>query len=539
EPGKFHVEAMAKRSAEEADKLDGVPLAKRARLSRAKLAPHSKRAALADEENGQSYAAKLEAFEVFTRTDGWGHINEADVGPGTCCRLRFLLKWKMQDRQKVANARALYQGSKHRDVAEGQLDRGAPTLSWLGRRAVMLWASLRKWRLFSADVKPAFLRAEGASARGLMLRASPTKGMREMLSHQIGQQPGQPLKMINPCFGDPRSPKLWRYRSDEVPEAIGFKNRSLEDCLLLSLRPGRVEDDPFDARSFEGQTYAVDGLIGEHVDDLIGCGEGATNEQGPIREAEQSLSTYSVTLKFEKYLHAVKLIAVVEHRRADPARALSPKEPANFRTLNGQLQRPAAQGVIIPAAAVSFRASATGPATVQDFLDANKDLRFLKAHADVGLHFEFDTAWSDLRVGSYTDANWTSRHDGSSQGGNAIFIGPADELNAGTPTPFVAMEWASKKLQRLCRSSLSAEAQAAASGADSLMWVKVSLAWNLHPDMELEEAMVYLEESPFITDAKCLYDASRSSTAGLGIMEKRTAIEVKIVNEQMTEIGVT
>ncbi|CAK0788562.1 unnamed protein product, partial [Prorocentrum cordatum] len=419
---------------EEAEKLDGIPLAKA-------LACHG----LTPEEKDQFYAAKLEALEAFNRNDGWEPINE--------------------DGQKVANARVLYQGFKHRDVAEGQLD-----------------------RLFSADVKSAFLQAEDAGARGLKLRASPTKKIREMLSHQIGLQPGQLLKMIKPCFGDPRSPRLWRYRSDEVAEVIGLRNHKLEDYLMLSLRPARVvDDDPLDARSFEGQTYAVDGLIGRHVDDFIGRGKGATNEQDLYAKLE------GATLKFEKYLHAVKPNIVEKHRRADPLSVLSPKEPTNFRTLTGQLQWRAAQG----------------RTPCKDLLDANN------ANADVGLYFGFDKAWSNLRVGNYTDASWASRHDCNLQGSYAISIGPADELNAGTPAPVVAME----------RGSLSAEAQAAALGAESLMLVKVYLAWSLRPDLELEEVMTYLGESPFITDAKCLYDASRSATAGLGITEKRTAIE--------------
>eukprot|EP00959_Pyramimonas_sp_CCMP1952_P323912 6779143-Pyramimonas_sp.AAC.1 len=75
-------------------------------------------------------------------------------------------------------------------------------------------------------------------------------------------------------------------------------------------------------------------------------------------------------------------------------------------------------------------------------------------------------------------------------------------------------------------------------GADSLMWVKVFLALSLRPDLGHDAAMTYLGESPFITDAKCLHDASRSATAGLGIAEKRAAIEVKIVNEQLAEVTV-
>eukprot|EP00959_Pyramimonas_sp_CCMP1952_P205799 4303501-Pyramimonas_sp.AAC.1 len=89
---------------------------------------------------------------------------------------------------------------------------------------------------------------------------------------------------------------------------------------------------------------------------------------------------------------------------------------------------------MIAAATVSFRAAATGSATVQDLLDANKDLRVLKANADVGLYFGFDKAWSELRVGGYFGASWASRLDGSSQGGYAIFVGPDDDLRTGNPT---------------------------------------------------------------------------------------------------------
>ena len=39
-----------------------------------------------------------------------------------------------------------------------------------------------------------------------------------------------------------------------------------------------------------------------------------------------------------------------------------------------------------------------------------------------------------------------------------------------------------------------------------------------------------------ITDAEALYDASRSESAGLGLEEKRTAIELAILNERMSEM---
>ena len=75
-------------------------------------------------------------------------------------------------------------------------------------------------------------------------------------------------------------------------------------------------------------------------------------------------------------------------------------------------------------------------------------MRFPKDFADAGLCFGFEQDWGDLLVGAYPDARCASRPGGSSLGGRVIFIGPADELDAGKPTPFVAVEWTSKKLRR-------------------------------------------------------------------------------------------
>ncbi len=52
-----------------------------------------------------------------------------------------------------------------------------------------------------------------------------------------------------------------------------------------------------------------------------------------------------------------------------------------------------------------------------------------------------------------------------------------------------------------------------------------------------EKLRKVLGPSPVVTDAQALYDASRSESAGLGLTEKRTAIELKILNERMEAVG--
>ena len=99
----------------------------------------------------------------------------------------------------------------------------------------------------------------------------------------------------------------------------------------------------------------------------------------------------------------------------------------------------------------------------------------------------------------------------------------------------MALDWSSKKLVRVRRSPLSAEAQSAANAIDMLEWSKVFLSRMIWPfiDIAADSTMHAIGHSPVITDSKGLFDASRSASSGLGIAEKRAAIEVKIINERM------
>ena len=63
-----------------------------------------------------------------------------------------------------------------------------------------------------------------------------------------------------------------------------------------------------------------------------------------------------------------------------------------------------------------------------------------------------------------------------------------------------------KRLTRVCRSSLAAETQAAATAVDELEWVKTFWQLMIFPEAEAGSFV--------ITDAKSLYDAANSMSAG-------------------------
>ena len=108
-----------------------------------------------------------------------------------------------------------------------------------------------------------------------------------------------------------------------------------------------------------------------------------------------------------------------------------------------------------------------------------------------------------------------------------IFLTTDEAIKDGYPMLLVVIDWASKKLPRVSRSSLSSEAQSGATAIDALEWVKTMWSLVLKPTLNLAAAETpqAAGQSPCITDCKALYDAARSSSCGRGIADRMTAIE--------------
>ena len=244
-----------------------------------------------------------------------------------------------------------------------------------------------------------------------------------------------------------------------------------------------------------------------------------------------------ITLSLKDYIHRLKPATLEKTRKATPDAPLDEKEHRTLRAIIGALAWPAGQCLPQLSASISIlQASSSSPA-VQDLLTANKVLRYAK---EVVQSFALTlrkrgSCLEELRFGAYTDASWSVRPDGSSQGGYLIFAASESELMSEKPMALTIIDWQSRKLTRMCRSSLSAESQAASAAVDELEWLKAFAAAMVNPfiDISTDETMAMFGESPLITDAKSLYDAARSVSSGLRLSEKRTAIEVTIVRERL------
>ena len=111
----------------------------------------------------------------------------------------------------------------------------------------------------------------------------------------------------------------------------------------------------------------------------------------------------------------------------------------------------------------------TPQATVDTLYDVNKLAR--KATASGRTPLEVHAAHYFVVV-TYTDAGWTTRPDGTSQGGQLFFIANS-ELLQGKESSMSLISWHSSRLRQVARSSSAAETQAAADGDDEAVYIRL------------------------------------------------------------------
>ena len=487
--------------------------------------------------------AKRKALLPRCENDAWRPVDRSSAPDGTIVPMRFLLRYK----ESLPHARVILQGFKHRDVLGSKLDTESPTLSRLGKYLLTTLACTLRWKLGTMDVKSAFLQADYIHHK-VDLYGEPSADMRRLLHEMLGLQEHQVMQMTKPAFGDVRAPKQWNDTADKaITKEVKFLKHPLDGCIYLSTRAAIQDDDPFRVFNMNGTDSVVDGILGLHVDDIIAAGEYVCKPEDVIEpngepqnfaermyvlmnrfkfgsinydskqtfcgaNLTQSLDFSEVTFSLEKYLRQVKPLTVEKNRKANPEEKATDREVSQLRGLLGAMAWPATQTQPHLCASISLAQATVSGARVADLNEANKILRYAKETADIPLTLRAHGSLSQLRFGFYSDASWSTRPDGSSQGGWLLFISSEKEIGGDKPFPLTVVDWVSRKLPRVCRSSLSAEAQIMTTAVDTLEWAKTMFGLMLWPSegADSEHVMKWLGFSPCITDARALFDASTS-----------------------------
>ena len=247
-----------------------------------------------------------------------------------------------------------------------------------------------------------------------------------------------------------------------------------------------------------------------------------------------SIQNGEIEVSFADYLRKVMPITVNNKDTGN----LTDKEVSKSRALLGALQWPAGQAAPHLCASTSILAGDIAAKERSVLNELNKALRLGKSNSDV-VH-KFPKMMDDIKeLGfvAFSDAAFGLRRDMASQGGYIIMACNKKMLH-GECERYTLLSWRSFRLQRVCRSSLSAESQACSTALDELTLTKLFYSLMLNPDQDLRksETVQAAGESAMVGDARALYDATQRETiqnAG----DKRAAIEILCVKDALTWTG--
>ena len=449
-------------------------------------------------------------------------------------RRRWILTWKPPlpgTDAKRAKARLVILGFEDPDLHSVPND--APALSKDGKQLVLQKVSSSRWDLINFDVSTAFLKGVG-DGRELGIHAPPE------LAQQMGLKPGEQCSLEGGAYGRIDAPILWYQAFRKTLEDLGFVVCPLDPCVFSLVTPDR-----------QGKP-CVRGILGIHVDDGIGGGDSYFTSVIEKLRAKYSFGTYntgefefcgihyrqwddgSIEMCQQEYLNRIEPIQIPRGRRQEQSSLVTDSERQSLRQICGSLQFAAVQTRPDICAKVGILQSRIPKATISDLLEANRVLYEAKTHP-VSIMI-VPIPQERVAFCAFSDASFETKKGDPSRQGTIIFT--TDERMAKNQLSVICpIAWSSRKIPRVVRSTLSAEATALSSSLDRLSWLRVLWSWICDPSVDWSDPMEILGKAPLATvatDCKSVYDVS-TKTSTPTCEEFRTTLECLLIRERLSE----
>eukprot|EP00435_Cladocopium_sp_Y103_P038988 s374_g10.t1 len=449
-------------------------------------------------------------------------------------RCRWILSWKPplpETTEHRPKARLVILGYEDPDI--GVVPNDAPTLSKDGKQLILQKVSSNGWQLLNFDISTAFLKGEG-DGRALGIHA-PAE-----ISKALGLQEGEQCGLTGGAYGRIDGPYLWYHAFKQTLEELGFVSCPMDGCVFSLVTPDH-----------QGKPK-VRGVLGIHVDDGIGGGDdyfmkiiGNLRERysfGAFNIGEfdfcgtryRQHSDGSIELCQQGYIEKIEPIQVQRHRRKEPQSPVNEQERQCLRQLCGSLQYAAVQTRPDICAKVGLLQSKIPNACIEDLLDANRVLLEAKSHP-VNIMI-VPIPEDQVAFCGFSDASFETKKGVSSRQGTIIFTtnGNMAENQLSVICPIA---WSSRKIPRVVRSTLSAEASALSSSLDRVSLLRILWAWLCNPGVDWTNPAEILQNSPLATiatDCKSVYDLS-TKTSTPSCEEFRTTLACLLIREGLAE----
>ena len=454
--------------------------------------------------------------------------------PDQIMRCRWILTWKPPapgTTEKRAKARLVILGFEDPGISSVPSD--APTLSKDGKQLLLQQVASRKWKLINFDISTAFLKGAG-DGRQLGIHAP------DEIKAALGMNPTEQCQLIGGAYGRVDAPILWYRTLRATMEDLGFVPSPLDGCVF-SLVTADENGQP-----------QVRGVLGVHVDDGLGGGDEffhkvlarlrAKYEFGAYNEGSFEFcgvryfqwDDYSIEMGQDEYIQRIAPVQIPRDRRQDPKAELSETEKQMLRQICGSLQYAAVQTRPDIAAKVGSLQASIPHARIEHLIDANRVLYEAKTKPVTLLIAPIPEP--EVTFCAFSNASFETQKGNPSRQGTVIFStnGKMAQNELAVVCP---MAWSSKKIPRVVKSTLSAEAIALGSTIDRLSWIRLFWAWLKDPSIDWYDPTAVLTEQPLATvatDCKSVFDLA-TKTAPPACAEFRTTLECLQIRERLKE----
>eukprot|EP00435_Cladocopium_sp_Y103_P012014 s3028_g3.t1 len=417
----------------------------------------------------------------------------------------------------------------HVKAREGKLK--SPTLSQLGRMAIMQILSSNNWSLQLGDIRGAFLEAGQLEERFRPLFAH----------HPPGGIPGLPsdavIEVCGNIYGQNDAPASWFRTFDTALQEFKWKPSCFDPCL-------------YQLRNSNNQLI---GVLGIHVDDC------ALGGYGP--EFEASVSKLKERFPFRKWrIRSGEFCGAMYTQAEDGSISMSMKmsvdkiKPANIpkgkpsdacledhqvrvlRAINGSLNWVTSQARPDLAAQTSFSQQSFPHPKLTHLKNVNSIVRRAKQHSDLSLTFK-PIPLADLAVCCHSDAAFANVGNHTQAGYIIAFT--HRNLNHGKMSAWNPAAWRSYRLTRAVSSTLAAESQAMATASGTVEWMCLLLHEIIHGPFDVRDAKTVLQQHQpiLVTDCKSLFDHLLSPSSPTAAEDRRTSIDITIIKESVRTLN--
>ena len=440
--------------------------------------------------------AKQKELEKFRDNDVYEEVdntNQSTVG------VRWVVT-KKPDGSVKARLVALGYQEKSSDIRKD-----SPTCNRDSIRLLLTVVAQQGWKLQHIDVQTAFLQGKRISRDVFIV---PPK---EAETWKIWK--------LNKCiYGLVDGPRMWYMELRDTLVKLRMEVSSYDESFMFWNSQGKLS-----------------GIMAIHVDDLMLSGNkafenyvicGLKKKFRLSTEAEVEFVYTGLDIKQTSlgvqvsqlgYIDQIPKIEIDKHRVNQNSLEINEHEKRQLRTVCGQLLWVSTQTRPDLAYATCFASNCVNNGTVADLKMVNKAVKFLKREP-LTIKFRKVSLCESLVV-VFCDASFGNLRDGSSQGGFIIFL-------VSTTSKCCPLTWQSRKIRRVCKSTLAAESWAMVEAVESAELVQAQLCEVTHsPKMDIV----------VMTDCKSLHDALHTSknVDDKGLRIPMACLRQRVCNNEM------